>query len=202
MPGAAPVARAPYRLAPSEMKELSEQLQELSDKGFIRPSSLTWELSVIGVCSKDLETLLVQNQVYGVHGDRIVDRLSDTHNMVGPAKSGESCRGNVKPSEPQQVYPLPLTLLYSISSLCYPNSNVVTLGVFLDTLRSEFVEALMLLVGMDRLSKMKFKIEHGVHLKFELELLRKEKLYAKVTSVEGKRRIRKYLRHHPRYDYS
>ncbi|GKF86932.1 hypothetical protein Tco_0254759, partial [Tanacetum coccineum] len=34
--GAAPVARAPYRLAPSEMKELSEQLTELSDKGFIR----------------------------------------------------------------------------------------------------------------------------------------------------------------------
>ncbi|GJW45265.1 putative reverse transcriptase domain-containing protein [Tanacetum coccineum] len=42
MPGAAPVARAPYRLAPSEMKELSEQLQELSDKGFIRPSSSPW----------------------------------------------------------------------------------------------------------------------------------------------------------------
>ncbi|GJU75207.1 putative reverse transcriptase domain-containing protein, partial [Tanacetum coccineum] len=40
IPGAAPVARAPYRLALSEMKELSEQLQELSDKGFIRPSSL------------------------------------------------------------------------------------------------------------------------------------------------------------------
>ncbi|GJZ07737.1 putative reverse transcriptase domain-containing protein [Tanacetum coccineum] len=39
IPGAAPVARAPYRLAPSEMKELSDQLQELSDKGFIRPSS-------------------------------------------------------------------------------------------------------------------------------------------------------------------
>nr|GEU81735.1 hypothetical protein [Tanacetum cinerariifolium] len=37
IPGAAPVVRAPYRLAPSEMKELSEQLQELSDKGFIRP---------------------------------------------------------------------------------------------------------------------------------------------------------------------
>ncbi|GJV07705.1 hypothetical protein Tco_1345361 [Tanacetum coccineum] len=37
IPGAAPVARAPYQLAPSEMEELSEQLQELSDKGFIRP---------------------------------------------------------------------------------------------------------------------------------------------------------------------
>ncbi|GJV13978.1 putative reverse transcriptase domain-containing protein [Tanacetum coccineum] len=39
VPGAAPVARAPYRLAPFEKKELSDQLQELSDKGFIRPSS-------------------------------------------------------------------------------------------------------------------------------------------------------------------
>ncbi|GJU61436.1 putative reverse transcriptase domain-containing protein [Tanacetum coccineum] len=39
VPGATHVARAPYRLAPSEMKELAEQLQELSDKGFIRPSS-------------------------------------------------------------------------------------------------------------------------------------------------------------------
>nr|GFB02210.1 reverse transcriptase domain-containing protein [Tanacetum cinerariifolium] len=37
IPGAAHMARAPYCLAPSEMKELSEQLQELSDKGFIRP---------------------------------------------------------------------------------------------------------------------------------------------------------------------
>ncbi|GKF30707.1 hypothetical protein Tco_0100505, partial [Tanacetum coccineum] len=42
VPGVAPVARAPYRLAPSEMKELSEQLEELSDKGFIRPSSSPW----------------------------------------------------------------------------------------------------------------------------------------------------------------
>ncbi|GJT36749.1 putative reverse transcriptase domain-containing protein [Tanacetum coccineum] len=37
VPGAAPVAQAPYRLAPSEMEELSTQLQELSDKGFKRP---------------------------------------------------------------------------------------------------------------------------------------------------------------------
>ncbi|GKB25404.1 putative reverse transcriptase domain-containing protein, partial [Tanacetum coccineum] len=42
VPGAAPVARAPYRLVPSEMKEWSEQLQELSDKGFIRTISSPW----------------------------------------------------------------------------------------------------------------------------------------------------------------
>ncbi|GKC25090.1 putative reverse transcriptase domain-containing protein [Tanacetum coccineum] len=42
IPGVAPIAREPYRLAPSEMKELSDQLKELSDKGFIRPSSSPW----------------------------------------------------------------------------------------------------------------------------------------------------------------
>nr|GFA39005.1 reverse transcriptase domain-containing protein [Tanacetum cinerariifolium] len=41
VPGAAPVAQAPYRLAPSGKKDLSEQLKELSDQGFIRPSFLT-----------------------------------------------------------------------------------------------------------------------------------------------------------------
>nr|GFB65742.1 putative reverse transcriptase domain-containing protein [Tanacetum cinerariifolium] len=52
IPGAAPVARAPYRLAPSEMKELLERLQELSDKGFIRPSSLPWGAPVLFVKKK------------------------------------------------------------------------------------------------------------------------------------------------------
>ncbi|GJS42399.1 putative reverse transcriptase domain-containing protein [Tanacetum coccineum] len=46
-------ARAPYRLAPSEMKELAEKLQELSDKGFIRPSSSPWGAPVLFVKKKD-----------------------------------------------------------------------------------------------------------------------------------------------------
>nr|GEZ44198.1 putative reverse transcriptase domain-containing protein [Tanacetum cinerariifolium] len=53
IPGAAPVARAPYRLAPSEMKELSDQLQEFSKKGFIRPSSSPWGAPVLFVKKKD-----------------------------------------------------------------------------------------------------------------------------------------------------
>ncbi|GJT95152.1 putative reverse transcriptase domain-containing protein [Tanacetum coccineum] len=53
IPGAAPVARAPYRLAPSEMKELSDLLKELSDKGFIRPSSSPWGAPVLFVQKKD-----------------------------------------------------------------------------------------------------------------------------------------------------
>ncbi|GJZ73410.1 putative reverse transcriptase domain-containing protein [Tanacetum coccineum] len=51
--GAAPVARAPYRLAPSEMQVLSNQLQELSDQGFIRPSTSPWGAPVLFVKKKD-----------------------------------------------------------------------------------------------------------------------------------------------------
>ncbi|GJT18559.1 hypothetical protein Tco_0877265, partial [Tanacetum coccineum] len=53
VPGVAYVARAPYRLAPSELQELSTQLQELSNKGFIRPSSSHWGALVLFVKKKD-----------------------------------------------------------------------------------------------------------------------------------------------------
>nr|GEV63612.1 putative reverse transcriptase domain-containing protein [Tanacetum cinerariifolium] len=86
VPGAAPVARAPYRLAPSEMKELAEQLQELSDKGFIRPSSSPWGASVLFVKKKDgsfrmcidyrkLNKLTVNNRYPLLRIDDLFDQL-------------------------------------------------------------------------------------------------------------------------------
>nr|GEV76227.1 putative reverse transcriptase domain-containing protein [Tanacetum cinerariifolium] len=61
--GAAPVARAPYRLAPSEMKELSEQLKELSDKGFIRSSSSPWGAPILFVKKKDGSFKIVYSKI-------------------------------------------------------------------------------------------------------------------------------------------
>ncbi|GJW34723.1 hypothetical protein Tco_0057643 [Tanacetum coccineum] len=52
-PGATPVAKSPYRLAPSELEELSGQLKELQDKGFIRPSSSPWGAPMLFVKKKD-----------------------------------------------------------------------------------------------------------------------------------------------------
>ncbi|KAK1423394.1 hypothetical protein QVD17_18696 [Tagetes erecta] len=53
VPGANPVAKSPYRLAPSEMKELMSQLQDLLDKGFIRPSVSPWGAPILFVKKKD-----------------------------------------------------------------------------------------------------------------------------------------------------
>nr|GEU97309.1 hypothetical protein [Tanacetum cinerariifolium] len=87
IPGIAHVARAPYRLAPSEMKELSDQLQELSDKGFIRPSSSPWGALVLFVKKKDgsfrmcidyreLNKLRVKNRYPLSRIDDLFDQLS------------------------------------------------------------------------------------------------------------------------------
>ncbi|GJR36165.1 putative reverse transcriptase domain-containing protein [Tanacetum coccineum] len=53
IPGAMPFAKSPYRLAPMEMQELSNQLKELQEKGFIRPSSSPWGEPVLFVKKKD-----------------------------------------------------------------------------------------------------------------------------------------------------
>ena len=53
VPGTAPISKAPYRMAPTELKELKVQLQELLDKGFIRPSFSPWGAPVLFVKKKD-----------------------------------------------------------------------------------------------------------------------------------------------------
>ncbi|XP_021714875.1 putative mediator of RNA polymerase II transcription subunit 24 [Chenopodium quinoa] len=52
VPGAAPILKAPHRMAPAEMSELKAQLQELLDKGFIRPSASPWGAPVF-ICEKE-----------------------------------------------------------------------------------------------------------------------------------------------------
>ena len=51
--GTTPISKAPYRMAPTELKELKEQLVELLDKGFIRPSASPWGAPVLFVKKKD-----------------------------------------------------------------------------------------------------------------------------------------------------
>ena len=53
IPGAIPIAKSPYRLAHSEMDELSGQLKELLEKGFVLPSSSPWGAPVLFVKKKD-----------------------------------------------------------------------------------------------------------------------------------------------------
>ena len=53
VPGATPISKAPYCLSPAELQELKKQLQELTNSGFIRPSTLPWGAPVLFVKKKD-----------------------------------------------------------------------------------------------------------------------------------------------------
>ncbi|GJS85308.1 hypothetical protein Tco_0751849 [Tanacetum coccineum] len=86
VPGATPVSRAPYRLAPSEMKQLSKQLQVLLEKGFIRPTSSPWGAPVLFVKKKygtfrmcidyrELNKLIIKNRYPLPRIDDLFDQL-------------------------------------------------------------------------------------------------------------------------------
>ncbi|GJW12529.1 putative reverse transcriptase domain-containing protein [Tanacetum coccineum] len=75
VPGAAPVACAPYRLAPFIMKELSVQLQELLKKGFIHPSSSPWGSFSICIDYRELNKLTVKNSYPLPRIDYLFDQL-------------------------------------------------------------------------------------------------------------------------------
>ncbi|GJZ10374.1 putative reverse transcriptase domain-containing protein [Tanacetum coccineum] len=163
--GAAPVARAPYRLAPSEMKELSEQLKELLEKGFIRPSSSPWGAPVLFVKKKDGS---FRSSVYskidlqsGYHQLRI--REEDI-----PITAFQMRYGHYK----FQVMPFGLTnapavFMDLMNRVCKP---------YLDKFVIVFID--------DILIYSKTKGEHSEHLKIILDLLKKEKLYAKFSKCD------------------
>ncbi|GJZ78456.1 putative reverse transcriptase domain-containing protein [Tanacetum coccineum] len=86
IPGALPVVKSPYRLAPSEMQELSNQLKELQEKGFIRPSHSPWGAPVLFVKKKDgalrmcidyreLNKLTIKNRYPLLRIDDLFDQL-------------------------------------------------------------------------------------------------------------------------------
>ncbi|XP_073051321.1 uncharacterized protein [Primulina eburnea] len=96
VPGTTPISKAPYRMAPTKMKELKSQLQELLDKGFIRPSSSPWGAPLQGatIFSKiDLQSGYHQLKVneYDIHKTAFRTRsyVSKEGIAVDPAKIEE-----------------------------------------------------------------------------------------------------------------
>ncbi|GJU44558.1 putative reverse transcriptase domain-containing protein [Tanacetum coccineum] len=155
--GAAPVVRSPYRLAPSEMQELSRQLQELQDKGLIRPSHTPWGAPVLFVKKKDGSFHLRS----GYHQLRV-------HEEDIPKTAFRTRYGHFEFT----VMPFRLTnaltvFMNLINRVCKP---------YLDKFVIVFID--------DILIYSKSKEEHEVHLRLVLELLRKEKLYNKFSKCE------------------
>ncbi|GJT90375.1 putative reverse transcriptase domain-containing protein [Tanacetum coccineum] len=196
VPGAAPVARAPYRLAPSEMKELSEQLKELSDKGFIRPSSSPWGAPVLFVKKKDgsfrmcidyreLNKLTVKNRYPLPRIDDLFDQLqgSSVYSKIDLRSGYHQLR--VREED------IPKTAFrtryghYEFQVMPFGLTNAP--AVFMDLMNrvcKPYLDKFVIVFIDDILIYSKSKQEHKEHLKIILELLKKEELYAKFSKCE------------------
>ncbi|GKC71733.1 putative reverse transcriptase domain-containing protein, partial [Tanacetum coccineum] len=196
VPGAAPVARAPYRLAPSEMKELAEQLQELSDKGFIRPSSSPWGAPVLFVKKKDgsfrmcidyreLNKLTVKNRYPLPRIDDLFDQLqgSSVYSKIDLRSGYHQLR--VREED------IPKTAFrtryghYEFQVMPFGLTNAP--AVFMDLMNrvcKPYLDKFVIVFIDDILIYSKNKEEHEEHLRLILELLKKEELYAKFSKCE------------------
>ncbi|GJU60563.1 putative reverse transcriptase domain-containing protein [Tanacetum coccineum] len=191
--GAAPVARAPYRLAPSEMKELSEQLKEVFDKGFIRPSYSPWGTPVLFVKKKDgsfrmcidyreLNKLTVKNRYPLPRIDDLFDQLqgSSVYSKIDLRSGYHQLR--VREED------IPKTAFrtryghYEFQVMPFGLTNAP--AVFMDLMNrvcKPYLEKFVIVFIDDILIYSKNKQEHEEHLKLILELLKKEELYAKFS---------------------
>nr|GEX17784.1 putative reverse transcriptase domain-containing protein [Tanacetum cinerariifolium] len=164
IPRATPVARAPYRLAPSEMKELSEQLQELSNKGFIRPMKNRYPLPRID----DLFDQLQGSSIYSK-----IDLRSGYHQLRVREQDISKTAFRTRYGHYEfQVMPFGLT-----------NAPVVFMDLT-NRVCKPYLDKFVIVFIDDILIYSKDEKEHEEHLKTILELLKEEKLYAKFSKCE------------------
>nr|GEV54476.1 putative reverse transcriptase domain-containing protein [Tanacetum cinerariifolium] len=196
VPGAAPVARAPYRLAPSEMKELTDQLQELSDKGFISSISSPWGAPVLFVKKKygsfwmyinysELNKLIVKNRYPLPRIDDLFDQLQGS--SVYSKIDLRSCYHPLRVSEEDILKTAFSTRYghYEFQVMPFGLTNIPT--VFMDLMNrvcKPYLDKFVIVFIDDILIYSKNKEEHEEHLKLILELLKKEELYAKFSKCE------------------
>ncbi|GJY21957.1 putative reverse transcriptase domain-containing protein [Tanacetum coccineum] len=196
IPGAAPVARAPYRLAPFEMKELSEQLQELSDKGFIRPSSSPWGAPVLFVKKKDgsfrmcidyreLNKLTVKNRYPLPRIDDLFDQLqgSSIYSKIDLRSGYHQLR--VREQDISKTAFRTRYGHYEFQVMPFGLTNAP--AVFMDLMNrvcKPYLDKFVIVFIDDILIYSKDEKEHEEHLKAILELLKKEQLYAKFSKCE------------------
>ncbi|GJY22570.1 putative reverse transcriptase domain-containing protein [Tanacetum coccineum] len=196
VPGDAPIARAPYRLASLEMKELSVQLQELSEKGFIRPSLSSRGAPMLFVKKKDgsfrmcidyreLNKLTIKNHYPLPRIDDLFDQLqgSSVYSKIDLRSGYHQLR--IKEED------IPITAFrtwyghfeFQVMPLGLTNAPAVFMDL-MNRVCKPYLNKFVIVFIDDILIYSKKKEEHEEHLKIILELLKKEQLYAKFSKCD------------------
>ncbi|GKB87782.1 putative reverse transcriptase domain-containing protein [Tanacetum coccineum] len=167
--GAAPVVRVPYRLTSSEIKELSDQLKELSEKGFIRLSSPPWGAPLLFVKKKDGSFRMCINYCSCVYSK--INLRSGYHQLC------------IREDD------IPITVFqtryghYELQVMPFGLTNVAVFMDLMNQVCKPYLNKFVIVFIDDILIYSKSKEEHEEHLKIILGLLKKEQLYAKFSNT-------------------
>nr|GEX11486.1 putative reverse transcriptase domain-containing protein [Tanacetum cinerariifolium] len=196
IPGALPVVKSPYRLAPSEMQELSNQLKELQEKGFIRPSHSPWGAPVLFVKKKngalrmcidyrELNKLTIKNHYPLPRIDDLFDQLQGACCFFKIDLRLGYHQLRVREED------IPKTAFrtryghFEFTVMHFGLTNAP--AAFMDLMNrvcKPYLDKFVIVFIDDILIYSRSEEEHEAHLKTILDLLKKEKLYAKFSKCE------------------
>ena len=195
-PSTTPISKAPYRMAPVELKELKEQLQDLLDWGFIRPSVSPWGAPVLSVKKKDgtlrlcidyreLNKVTIKNKYSLPRIDDLFDQLQGASVF-----SKIDLRSGYHQLRIKEV-DIPKTAFrsryghYEFTVMSFGLTNAP--AAFMDMLNrvfKDFLDTFIIVFIDDILIYSKTEEEHGAHLHQVLSRLRAYRLYAKFSKCE------------------
>ncbi|WZY70984.1 hypothetical protein YC2023_003224 [Brassica napus] len=192
-PGTAPLSKSPYRMAPAEMAELKKQLEELLDKGFIRPSSSPWGAPVLFVRKKDgsmrlcidyrgLNRVTVKNKYPLPRIDELLDQLKGAKWF---SKIDLASGYHQIPIEPNDIRKTAFRTRYGhYEFVVMPFGLTNAPAAFMKMMNSvfrDFLDEFVIIFIDDILIYSKDEESHKKHLRAVLERLREHKLYAKLS---------------------
>ncbi|GJX40817.1 putative reverse transcriptase domain-containing protein [Tanacetum coccineum] len=207
IPGAVPIAKSPYRLAPSELEKLFGQLKELQDKSFIRPSSSPWGAPVLFVKKKDgsfrmcidyreSNKLTVKNRCSLPRIDDLFDQLQGSQFFSKiDLRSGYHQLRFHKDDILKTAF---RTRYGHFEFTIIPFGLTNAPAVFMDLMNRvcrPYLDKFVIVFIDDILIYSKTREEHVEHLRLVLELLKKEKLYARFSVCEFWLREVQFLGH-------
>ncbi|KAL8094138.1 hypothetical protein AgCh_035848 [Apium graveolens] len=195
-PGTEPVSKPPYRMAPVEMRELAEQLQELLEKGVIRPSVSPWGAPILFIKKKDgsmrlcidyreLHKLTIKNKYPIPRIDDLFDQLKEAKYFSKiDLKSGYH-QLKIKSEDISKTAFRTRYGHYEFLVMSFGLTNTPT--AFMDLMNrifKKYLDEFVIVFIDDILIYSKTEEGHVGHLRTALEILRKKKLYAKFSKCE------------------
>jgi hypothetical protein len=195
-PGTAPISKRPYRMPPNELAELKIQLQDLLDKGFIRPSASPWGCPALFVKKKDnslrlcvdyrpLNAVTIKNKYPLPRIDILFDQLAGAQVLSKiDLRSGYN-QIKIRPSDIPKIAFSTRYGLYEYLVMSFGLTN--TPAYFMYLMNSVFMQELDKFVVVfidDILIYSKNPEDHAKHLYVVLQRLRDHHLYAKFSKCK------------------